>query len=319
MARAFVEADLLGFSTHGLRRVPSNLEWLASGHMRRDGDPAVVSDRQAVFVWDAGLLPGPWVLQQALAEAVARVPQAGVVTAVLSRCTHVACLAAYLLPLLEQELVGLLMTSTPDEAYVSPFGAREAVLSNNPIAFAAPSRQGPLLFDVSTAVTAGGQIRLAEAQGRRLPEAALKTAGGGVSDDPAVLHADPPGSVMPMGGPGHGHKGYALMLMTEVLTQALAGRGRAAAADEGEANSVYLQVLDPQAFGGRRAFLDAVDDLMRRCRGAAPDEPGRPVRVPGERAWQHRQEALERGLTLHRGILEALAPWARRLDVIMPR
>ncbi len=192
-------------------------------------------------------------MHRAVAEAAARAEKAGIAAASVSRCTHVACLAAYLVPLIERELVGLVTASTPDERFISPFGARQAVFSNNPVAFAAPSSGAPLLFDVSMAITAGGQIARAAREGRRLPEACLKTADGLPSDDPAVMAAEPPGTVMPIGGIGHGHKGYALTLMTEVLTQSLAGHGRRDAAGEGEANSVYIQVVDPRAFSRRGA------------------------------------------------------------------
>lgn len=319
VARSFLEADLLGFTTHGLQRVPINLEWLQSGHQRATGEPRVLRDRAAVFSWDAEFLPGPWVLQRAIAEAMARVRGAGVVTAVLQRCTHVACLAAYLVPVVEAELIGMITVSTPDEAFVSPFGARSAVFSNDPLAFCAPASGTPLLFDVSLAITAGGQIARAHREGRRLPEACLKTATGHPTDDPAVLAAEPPGSVMPIGGVGHGHKGYALTLMAEVLSQALGGHGRATGRGEGEANSVFLQVIDPRAFCDWPDYLREADRLFALTRAALPDDPARPVRIPGEAAWQRRAAALEHGLVPYPGIVDRLLAWAARLGVAAPQ
>jgi LDH2 family malate/lactate/ureidoglycolate dehydrogenase len=319
MARIFVEADLLGFTTHGLQRVPSNLAWLASGDMRRDGEPEVLKERRAVFSWDAHFLPGPWVVERAVAEAARRVRDTGVVTVTVRRCTHVACLAAYLVPLIDQQLLATLMVSTPDERFVSPFGAREAVFSNNPLAFCAPTSGAPLLFDVSMAITAGGQIARAAREGRRLPEPCLKTATGVATDDPAVMVAEPPGTVMPIGGLGHGHKGYALTLMTEVLTQGLSGHGRSDAGGEGEANSVFLQIVDPRAFADWDDYLAEVDYLLDACRRAAPDDPAHPVRVPGDSAWRRREHALAEGVELHPGVMSELARWAERLAIAVPR
>jgi LDH2 family malate/lactate/ureidoglycolate dehydrogenase len=319
MAHLFVEADLLGFTTHGLHRVPSNLEWLASGQMRKSGEPEVIRERTAVASWDAHFLPGPWVTQRAVAEAARRARETGVAIVTVRRCTHVACLAAYLVPLIEQQLVGFMSVSTPDERYVSPFGAREAVFSNNPIAFCAPTSGAPLLFDVSMAITAGGHIARAYRERRRLPEQALKTGDGEPSDDPGVLRAEPPGTVMPIGGLGHGHKGYALTLMTEVLTQALAGHGRSDAVGEGEANSVFIEVVDPRAFGDWADYLAEIDHLLEACRRALPDDPAVPVRVPGERAWLRRKRALEEGLEPYPGVMDAMAVWAERLAIPAPQ
>lgn len=319
MARIFVAADLLGFTTHGLQRVPGNLAWLASGHIRAAGEPQILKDRRAVFSWDAHFLPGPWVVQRAIAEAMARVGDTGVVSVTLRRCTHVACLAAYLLPLVEAQLLGMMVVSTPDERFISPFGAREAVFSNNPLAFCAPTSTAPLLFDVSMAITAGGQIARVEREGRRLPEACLKTPGGEISDDPAVMSAEPPGTVMPIGGLAHGHKGYALTLLTEVLTQALGGHGRSNAGGEGEANSVFIQVMDPRAFTDWDDYLAEADYLVQACREAAPDDPAQPVRVPGERAWARRQRGLVEGVELYPSVLQALQRSAAQFGIAFPR
>ncbi|MFW6093426.1 MAG: Ldh family oxidoreductase [Pseudomonadota bacterium] len=317
MARVFVEADLLGFTTHGLQRVPINLEWLHAGYTRKRGEPEVLDERQAAFSWDAAFLPGPYVVERAAADAAARARESGIAAATIRRATHVAALAAYLVPVVEAELVGLLVVSTPDERFIAPFGAHEAVYSNNPLAFCAPTSGAPLLFDVSMAVTAGGRIARAEREGRRMPEPCLKDARGRPTDDPGVMGAG--GTVMPIGGLGHGHKGFALTLMTEVLTQALSGHGRADAAGEGEANSVFIQVIDPRAFAHWESYLGEVDHLLQVTRRAAPDDPRRPVRVPGERAWEARSRAFEDGVPLYPGVLGALVPWAEKLGVAPPR
>ena len=64
-----------------------------------------------------------------------------------------------------------------------------------------------------------------------------------------VLFADPPGTILPAGGLDHGHKGYGLALMVEALTMGLGGFGRAEPA-EGWGASVFVQLLDPDAFAG---------------------------------------------------------------------
>ena len=56
MARVFLEADLLGFTTHGMNRVASNLGWLRDGQSRINGEPEVIADRGNLFNWDANFL-----------------------------------------------------------------------------------------------------------------------------------------------------------------------------------------------------------------------------------------------------------------------
>jgi L-lactate dehydrogenase len=249
----------------------------------------------------------------ALADALERATKQGVYVLTLRRAQHVACLASYLVPIVERGLVGLVVASTPGEAFVSPFGGRTPLFSNNPIAFAAPGGDCPLLFDISMAITAGGQVTRAARESRMLPEAALKDASGQTTADPSVLRHG--GSVMPIGGAGHGYKGYALTLMTEILTQVLPGYGVLAGGGDGEANSVFIQVLDPAAFGDRAGYLRELNNLFQRIHDSSPDQPEQPVRVPGERAWMLRRRRLAEGIELYPGVLDGLLECAQSLGV----
>jgi len=98
VARGFLEADLLGFHTHGLARVPANLEWLRAGETETAGEPVVLVDRPAVANWDAHRLPGHWAMHRAMQHAVRQARAMGAFSMTLRRCQHVACLASTLIP-----------------------------------------------------------------------------------------------------------------------------------------------------------------------------------------------------------------------------
>ena len=319
MAEVFIEGDLLGFTTHGTNRVASNLQWLVDGESRAEGEPAVLADHGSVFNWDANFLPGPWVVSLAIEQLMARVAERGVVAATLRRSQHIASLAAYCPKILDAGYAVFMTCSTPAEKTVNAYGGIEPVFSANPLAFAAPADDYPLLFDISLSITAGGYVSRALREGRRLPQQCLLDNQGNATDDPAACESDPPGSIMPIGGLDHGYKGYALCLLSEMLTMALGGYGRADdCAADGEANSVYIQLIDPAAFGEALAFrrqAAAIRDLCRNSRVAAGAPP---VRVPGQRAWQRRSEQLAQGVDLYPSIMRDIQPWAERLGVALP-
>ncbi|MEM8767980.1 MAG: Ldh family oxidoreductase [Pseudomonadota bacterium] len=317
MSRGFIEADLLGFPSHGVAKVAGNLRWLESGETAKSGDPTVLVDLPAVASWDANRLPGHWIMREAARVAIAKASEVGAFTLTIRRAQHVACLAASLVPIAEAGMVGLMMVSSPEEVFVSPFGGSERLFSNNPIAFTAPSAAGTVLFDVSMAITAGGQVARAARLGEPLPEAALKTRDGQVSADPQALGQG--GSVMPVGGLGHGHKGHALTIMTEVLTQALNGFGREAGQGQfSEQNSVFLQVFNPAAFGDQADYEREMAFLFERIEGSAPDSTEHPIRVPGRGAWARRERQLREGITLDDGTLDRLLPFAEEAGLTPP-
>ncbi|MBA6414191.1 Ldh family oxidoreductase [Parahaliea sp. F7430] len=318
LAEVFLEADLMGFSTHGMHRVPHNLQWLLDGESRAVGDPLVLADRGALFNWDADFLPGPWVLQQAVEEGLARLPEHGVVTATIRRSQHIACLAAYLPKVVEAGYAAIITCSTPGQNTVSAFGGIDPLFSVNPIAMAAPGEEFPLLFDISMAITAGGYVSRAEREGKQLPEPCLKDRQGNVTTDPRALSEG--GSIMPIGGAAHGYKGAALSIMTEVLTMALGGYGRADAAAQGddEANSVFLQLIDPAAFSSLEGFKQQLRALQDLVEGSAVAEGAAELRFPGRRAWQRRSSQLAEGVALYPTIMEDIKPWAERFELPLP-
>src|SRR5262249_61579902 len=105
-------------------------------------------------------------------------------------------------------------------------------------------------------------------EGTRFPGPWALDAAGRPTDDPEALFTDPPGTLLPTGGADHGHKGYALALLVEALTQGLGGHGRADR-PTGWGASVFVQVLDPAAFGG-------AGGLPPPARGAAQAWRARP-------------------------------------------
>jgi L-lactate dehydrogenase len=114
-----------------------------------------------------------------------------------------------------------------------------------------------------------------------------------------------------------GYKGFALGLLVEAMTSALGGFGRAEEPTQWGA-SVFLQIMDPQAFGGLEAFTRETTWFAESSRNN-PAPPGKPpVRVPGSRALRLRAEQLEHGMMLYEGILPALQGWSEKLGVLLP-
>ena len=120
-----------------------------------------------------------------------------------------------------------------------------------------------------------------------------------------------------MGGVDYGHKGYGLALMIEALTQGLGGHGRADG-ETGWGASVFVQVFDPEAFGGLSGFTRQTGWIAEACRSTPAVRDDDPVRLPGQRALARKADALKHGLTLHQGIMDALEPYAERLGVTPP-
>ena len=318
VAEVLLEGDLLGHDTHGLALLAGYLRELKAGTMTKTGQHRVVEERDASALWDGDRLPGPWLTRLAIDDAIVRARKCGTGTVVIRRSHHIACLAAYLQSATEQGFVLLLSCSDPNAASVAPHGGTRAVFTPDPLAFGFPTEADPVLIDLSASLTTNGMTARLHKSGQRLAHPWLLTADGRATDDPNVLFSEPRGTILPTGGVDAGHKGYALALIVEILTGGLAGFGRADA-KEGWGATVFVQAIDPAAFGGREAFARQAEWIAQACR----DNPPRPgfdaVRLPGERGLARRRDQLALGVALQADILPALEPWSTKLSVPMPR
>jgi LDH2 family malate/lactate/ureidoglycolate dehydrogenase len=138
-------------------------------------------------------------------------------------------------------------------------------------------------------------------EGKRFPGTWALDAAGRPTDDPTALFTDPPGTILPTGGTDHGHKGY----------------GRAES-PTGWGASVFVQAIDPSAFGGIEAFRRETSWTAAACRNCPPAPGIDAVRLPGQRGLERKRRALAEGVSLYPGIMAALAPHAERLGVNAP-
>lgn len=306
IAEVLIEADLMGHATHGLALVPWYMDMVAGDLFTKTGEPEVVSDRGACVAWNGRRIPGTWLVQRAMALAIERAPTYGTVTVAIAASQHIGALVPYLPRATERGFMALLASSSPAVATVAPFGGTKPVMTPNPIAAGIPTDGDPILLDVSASITTNNYARQLMREGKRFPRPWAMDAAGNETDDPrAVIEGG--GSILPIGGTDHGHKGYGLGLIVEALTQGLSGVGRADPRTPGT-SSIWLQVIDPTAFAGEEAFRRQTSWLTAACR----DNPPRPgverVRVPGDRAMQRRRAALRDGVPLSAAIVGALAP-----------
>jgi LDH2 family malate/lactate/ureidoglycolate dehydrogenase len=318
VAKVLLEGDLMGHTTHGLQMLVPYLKSMEAGQMKLSGDFTTLKDTGNNILLEGHFLPGPWLVKKAIDIASTRMDEHGVVTIAITHSHHIACLQAYLPMATSRGWMISLMSSDPSVATVAPFGGKTPLFTPNPIAVGIPTSGTPILFDFCTSITSNGQCMRSHKQGNPLPGDWIQDASGQPTNIPGALFENPPGTIYPLGGAAYGHKGFALALWVEMMTAALTGHGRSEKPEKWGA-SVYVQLMDPAAFGGTEAFLRESDFLVEACQGTAPVDPNNPVRLPGESAWKRRTDQLENGILLHAGILEALSVRAKKWDIKIPQ
>lgn len=318
VARLQVLTDAMGRATHGLAMAPLYLSELAKGTMTATGEPVVVHARGVTAVWDGHYLPGLWLVERALHQGMALAADQGMAAVAIRRSHHIGCLAALVKQAADQGFIAQIHNSDPAGQRVAPFGGTEALFTPNPTAIGYPGPDHPVLVDTCASITTTSMTRQKFAEGQLFDQPWLLDAEGQPTRDPAVLeHREPRGSLQLVGGQDHGHKGFGMALMIEALSQGLSGHGRKDAPGRWGGN-VFVQVIDPQAFAGRDAFLEQTGFLAERCRANRPIDPARPVRLPGDQAAAGIALAARDGVHYPDLTWNALIRWAEKLGVPLP-
>jgi L-lactate dehydrogenase len=180
-----------------------------------------------------------------------------------------------------------------------------------------PTQGDPVMVDISTSSTTNNLLARLRRQGKMLPHPLLMDEDGVPTNDPAALVPPRQGTILPAGGLENGHKGYGLALMVEALTAGLSNRGRHEPSAK-FANTIFVQILDPAAFGGTDGFKDQMNRISEACQNTLPRPGVDKVRLPGERGLALARDYHRNGVRLAEGILDALKPWAEKLGVAMP-
>lgn len=318
VARLLVLTDMMGRRTHGLAMAPLYAADIRKGNMQVTGEPEVAKDTGATLVWDGRYLPGMWLMDRAIHQAIERAAIHGVVTFAIRRSHHIGCLAALAKQAADRGFVAIIANSDPAGKRVAPYGGTQALFTPNPYAIGYPGDGHPVLVDTCASITTTSMTRQKFAAGEMFEHPWLLDADGKPTRDPAVLeNRDPPGSLQLLGGLEYGHKGFGLALMIEALSQGLSGQGRRDAPTQWGGNT-FLQVLDPEFFAGRDAFLRQTDFLSERCRTNRPIRADRPVRVPGDAAAKGIADASKHGIAFDPTAWAAIERCARELGVPPP-
>jgi len=293
-AQALVRAESDGQKGHGFARVPSYAAQVRSGKVRGGAKPEIIDVKPGLFRIDAGFGFAYPAINLALSELAPRVRKFGIAAAAIYQSHHFGVAGHPCEDLARQGFIAFIYGNTPKA--MAPFGASQKVLGTNPIAFAAPFEQDPLVIDFALSVVARGKIMAAKQGGTSIPEGWALGLDGTPTCDPETALA---GSMVPIGGA----KGAALALMIEIMSACLAGAALGTEAGsllEGEGDSPNLgQVIlaiDASSLSAGN-FAGRIKDL------AAVYETLEGARFPGLKRLENRAKARRDGLQIAEPLL----------------
>ena len=306
VAEATIDADLKGFTSHGLGRFPQYLIGIKSGTINLKDDIVIEKETPAIALINGNSGFGQAVSYKAMQLAIKKAKEMGIGCVGVHNTNHFGVTGFYSDLALRENCIGLVLANT--DPAIAPLGASEPLIGTNPIALGIPS-ETYITVDMATSATARGKIIESKRKGLSLPDGwALDKDGNPTNDPEAALE----GSILPFGG----FKGYALAALVEILTGPLvqAGYGHGVtgtASPEKDCTKGDLYVvIDPSKFGDFGEFVAHTEDFVSQIRAT-----GENVAIPGDLEVKRNAESEENGIAIDEKLYEQLKEICDNLDI----
>jgi LDH2 family malate/lactate/ureidoglycolate dehydrogenase len=299
-----IDAALCGYEYSGLAKILNIPEHPRFAQPRRP--MTIVHETEVSALYDGGNNNGMIAMYHAANAAIAKAAAHGISVIGVSD-SWMSGRSAYFVEMIARAGLVAIHTASSGGA-VAPHGGSQPVLGTNPIAFAFPGEDGPLVLDMGTSAFMGTDLALRVRLGTPLPEGVAIDRDGNPTRDAKAARD---GALLPFGG----HKGFGLGLI--VAAFGLLGGGALGAntndggQNDGDKRDGYVFI----AF--RPDLLVPLADLEREVAAliarvkAVPPLPGfSEIRIPGEQSAKNRARLAREGLDIDRLVLDRLTALA---------
>ena len=299
-----IDAALCGYEYSGLAKILNIPEHPRFAQPRRP--MRIVHETEVSALYDGGNNNGMIAMYHAANAAIAKAAAHGISVIGVSD-SWMSGRSAYFVEMIARAGLVAIHTASSGGA-VAPHGGSQPVLGTNPIAFALPGADGPLVLDMGTSAFMGTDLALRVRLGTPLPEGVAIDRDGNPTRDAKAARD---GALLPFGG----HKGFGLGLI--VAAFGLLGGGALGAntndggQNDGDKRDGYVFI----AF--RPDLLVPLADLEREVAAliarvkAVPPLPGfSEIRIPGEQSAKNRARLAREGLDIDRLVLDRLTALA---------
>jgi L-2-hydroxycarboxylate dehydrogenase (NAD+) len=297
VAEVTLDADLKGFSSHGLGRFAQYVKGLEIGNIKPKSEIVVEKDYPATALINGNHGFGHVITYRAMEMAIKKAKETGIGMVGIHNSNHFGVAGYYSDMAIMEDLIGIVIANT--EPAVAPIGGKEPILGTNPLAIGIPSGSHYVSVDMATSASARGKLLEAKRRGEMIPENVALDENGRPTIDPCEALK---GSILPFGA----HKGYALAFMIEIMAGPLvnASYGKAVT---GTANPEVkctkgdlVAAIDPSKFVDMDDFKNDVDNFIAEVK-STPN-----VFIPGDMEVRNVKRHQKEGIPLDDNLVKQL-------------
>ncbi len=311
VAEHLATSNLAGHDSHGVIRLPQYRNHVNEEKIDPKAEPKIIKETPTTALLDGNKAWGQVVAQKALDLGIKKAKNNGLSAIAIRNCYHIGRVGVYPINAAKEGLICQVHCNGHGVARVAPWGGTDAKMATNPISVGIPTREDPILVDITTSVVAEGKVRVSLNANKDIPEGWILDKTGQATTNPADLYEG--GTILPFGG-AQGHKGYGLSLIVDLLGGVLSGAGCGFMTKK-FGNGVFIQLTDPTAFEDQDEFLNRVEAYKTYIKESPTQDGVDDILLPGEPELNAEKARVKTGIDLDGGTLVQLNLLAEELGV----
>lgn len=286
IADYLIWADMSGIKTQGVIKMTGTEPMQ---NIKPKHEIKVERDTKLSQLINAGAYPAPLVSQQATDVAIQKAKEHGfAIVGVHNTFSSNGAQAYYAERIAKEDLIGIVMARSPGST--APFDSIDPLFGTNPIGFAFPTNNEPLVFDMATSAMTFYGLILAKARGENIPDNMAIDKDGNPTNDPVAAMS---GAILPF---DRGYKGSGMGMVVEIMAGPLAASAYCDCETfEEEWGSTFI-AIDPNLLVDIEQFKANCSDLVAKVKASRKKAGAETVRIPGERATASYKEAEQSGM-----------------------
>lgn len=290
-AKLFADASADGVHTHGLQRFPKFIASIEKGAVDVTKRAVPVERIGMMERWDGQRGPGNLNAWKCMQRAIELAKENGVGIVALRNNNHWMRPGNYGLEAVRNGCIGILWTNTVPN--MPAWGGKEVKLGNNPIVFAVPYKDSPVIVDVAMSMFSYGKLEKYRREGVLCPVDGGIDKDGNITRNPeAIIETH---QVLPIGY----WKGSGLSLVLDLIASCLAGgtftRGIGKLPYETDLSQLFI-VFDLACFPDKERLESEIGKTLEDIDSSTPLKEGLSVHYPGEGMKKTHEESMRIGV-----------------------
>lgn len=310
-----VVADSRGIHSHGFLRLPIYIERIKKGFIATDANIEVIKDQNSISVLDGKYAAGQVIGKKAMKTSIDKAKQNGLGLSIVRNSNHFGIAAYYALMAAEQNMIGIVISNV--EPLMPAIGGAEKLIGNNPIAIAAPNKEGkdPVVLDMALSNVPLGKILMASTKGESIPEGWGVNQNGEPTTDPNDVKNG--GFLYPVGGP----KGFGLALLTEILTGVISGGQYSKKIpsmydlEEKQSISHFMLTIDISVFLDEQNYAERIGNITSFVKDSKKAPGVEEIFLPGEIEFAREKSNQELGIPMDEKVLKELRELSENMSI----